>query len=114
MYQCTLRTFDTVARVATLLDRLILTSLVHGHCHEKGCLKLYWRRFDSSVHVLAWRISQCGPKKSSPAFILEVSLCNVGVPFGVNLLPSRHSKGDLTFGTITCLVKAAIVYNLIN
>ena len=39
-YQSVLDTFDIVARIATLLGRLIVTSLVHGHGHEKGHPKL--------------------------------------------------------------------------
>ena len=45
VYQYALGTSDTVACIATLLDRLILTYSVYGYGHEKGCPKLYQRVF---------------------------------------------------------------------
>ena len=53
VYQYALDTFDTVACVATLLDKLILTSLLHGHSYEKECLKLYQCKFDGAFNKLA-------------------------------------------------------------
>ena len=38
--QCTSDTTDTMAHMATLLGRLMLTSLVHGAGHKKGNPKL--------------------------------------------------------------------------
>ena len=53
-------------------------------------------------------------KKNRPALILKVSSCNAGVFFGVNLLHSHHSKGNLTLWTFRCLGKVAIISNLAN
>ena len=53
-------------------------------------------------------------KISRPDLIPEVSPCNVGVPFVVGLLPSCHSKGNLTLGAFRHLGKAPIMPNLAN
>ena len=55
-YQYALGIVDTVACVVTLLDRLILTCLVHGHDHEKGHLKLCWHEFVGLAHRSVERI----------------------------------------------------------
>ena len=46
--------------------------------------------------------------------ILEVTLCNVGVPFRVSLLPSHHGKGNLTLGIFRCFGKVVIMSNIIS
>ena len=103
-----------MACITTLLDRLILTYLIHGHSHEKGCLELYQCKFGGAAHKSAWHISWRGPKKSCTALILEVPPCNVGVLFRVSLLPSHHGKGNFTLGIFRHLGKVAIMSNLIN
>ena len=65
-----------MAHVATLLDRLMLNSLVHRHGYNKGLLKLYRYESNGVVHKSAWA------KISRPALTLEISPCNIGVPFG--------------------------------
>ena len=100
--------------IATSLDGLILTYLIHGHSHEKWPLELCQCKSGGAARKSAWHISWRGPKKSCPALILKVSPCNVGVLFRVSLLPSHHSKGNLTLGTFKHLGKVIIMSNLVN
>ena len=66
------------------------------------------------MHKLVWCIIPCGPKKTHPAFIVEVSPCNIGVSFGISLLPSCYNKDNLTIGTFRHLGKADLMFNLVN
>ena len=49
-----------------------------------------------------------------PALLLEASSHNVRVLSWVTLLPSFHSKGNLSVGILSHLEKAAKISNLVN
>ena len=68
--------------------------------------KLWDSAYVSTAHVSVWH------KISYPALALKASSHNVAALSWVNLLSSRHNKGNLTLGALSCLEKVAIMINL--
>ena len=70
------------------------------------------------TNILAWCKYQHGyfsvAPINHPALLLDMLPCSVGVPSVVTLLPSYHSKGNLSLGIFSHLEKVAIMSSLGN
>ena len=63
------------------------------------------------VHKLVWYISQCGPKISHPARILEVSTGSIKEIYVSHLFPSLIASVIEPSRAFCCLTKALVVPN---